>query len=81
MNATIATGIEFTPQPDRTVIIEFCDDEGMAITTQVITADLLVQIPLVAFVTLTATERGPEVAKELVHLLRAAEEKSEDGRE
>lgn len=81
MNEPIATGIEFQPQPDGTVIIEFCDDDGNTLSTQVMSDSLFIQIPLVAFVTLTGMELGPEVAKKLVRLMRAAEEEVEDGNE
>jgi len=79
MDKLLATGFEFEPQADGTVAIEFYDDNGNIISTQAITGNAFLAVPLAAFVTTAAMKLGPEVAKKLVHILRAAEEEVEDG--
>jgi hypothetical protein len=70
----IASGFEFTPMPDGTVLMEFCDDNGRTINRQVITTQSLVRLPLVAYITLTAMRQGADAAEKLVRVLRAVEE-------
>ena len=78
MTKPIVTDFEFDLQRDGTVLVEFCDDDGITLNSQVITHDAFKRIPLAAFFVLTAMDLGPEVAKKLLPIMRAAEE-AEDG--
>ena len=80
MNNPVATGFEFEPQADGTVTIEFYDDDRNIISIQAIAGDAFLAVPMAAFVTTAAMKLGPEVAKKLIHILRAAEEEVEDGK-
>ena len=62
MNDSIASGFEFQPQADGTVIIEFFDDDGNTSTPR--SSPAAFRISLVAFVTTTTMELGAEVAQE-----------------
>ena len=75
---SIATGFEFEPQPNGTVIIEFHDDHGKPINSQILTRNAFLMIPLTAFVASTAMDLTDELGKKLGHILRALEE-VEDG--
>jgi hypothetical protein len=78
MSDSIATSFEFEPQPDGSVVIEFFDDDGNTINFQVMSRNAFQKIPLAAFVTTTTMELGPEVAKKLILMLRAAEEAEDE---
>ena len=78
MSYKLATGFQFQPRPDGTVRIKFHDDDGKTINTQIVTGEAFLRVPLAAFVTTTAMDRGPEVVTQLVRIMRAAEE-AEDG--
>jgi hypothetical protein len=80
MRHKLAIGFRFKLLPDGTVRIEFHDDGGKALNTQIITGEAFQRVPLAAFVTTTAMASGAEVAKKLVRIMRAAEE-AEDGRD
>jgi hypothetical protein len=62
----IATGFDFEPLPDGNVLIEFFGDDGRTFNRQVVTAEVVRSIPLVAILTDIALERGPDVAKEIM---------------
>ncbi|NLY01165.1 MAG: hypothetical protein GXY83_34165 [Rhodopirellula sp.] len=80
MSNQVATGFDFQPLPNGNVLIEFCDDQGTTVNTQIITAQALVRLPLVAFITLTAINLGAEAAAKLLPVMDAAEElEAEDG--
>jgi hypothetical protein len=78
MPRRIAAGFEFQPQPDGTVRVNFHDNDGTIINTQIVTGDAFLRVPLAAFVTTTAMDHAPEVVAQLVRIMRAAEE-AEDG--
>jgi hypothetical protein len=66
----IATGFDFQPLPDGTVLIEFFGDDGTTLTEQIVTAEVIRQMPLVAALTDVALSKGPEVAREIMHSLK-----------
>jgi hypothetical protein len=74
----IATGFEFEPQADGNVRIEFCDDHGNPLSTQVMTRGCLLRIMLGAFVTTTVMDIGPEVARKLMRVMDVVDD-IEDG--
>jgi hypothetical protein len=75
---SIASGFEFQPQPDGTMKIEFFDDDGKPLSSQVMTRECLLRIMLGAFVTTTVMGLGPEVARTLMRVMDAVED-IEDG--
>ena len=77
MHSKTAASFDFTPRPDGNVRIEFYDDGGTTIGSQVITAMAFASVPLVAFITLTAMKQGAEVAKKLIRILREVDEAAE----
>jgi hypothetical protein len=68
-NTNIATGFDFQPLPDGNVLIEFFGDDGKTCSKQVVTAEALRRIPLVAILTDIAIKQGPDVAKEIMEKL------------
>jgi hypothetical protein len=65
----IATGFDFEPLPDGTVLIEFFGGDGKTFNKQVVTAEALRSIPLVAILTDIAIKQGPDVAKAIMEKL------------
>ena len=57
-----ATGFDFEPLPHGDVLMQFFDDDGEAINTQVISKECLARIPVVAHVFFLAVEEGKEAA-------------------
>lgn len=62
----IATGFDCEPLPDGNVLIEFFGDDGKTFNTQVVTRDLIQNMPVIATLTEVAIERGPDAVRELV---------------
>lgn len=58
---TTATGFDCQPLPDGNVLIEFFGDDGKTVNEQVVTPDLIWQMPLVTALTQVALMKGPEV--------------------
>jgi hypothetical protein len=58
----IATGFDFEPLPHGDVLLQFFDDDGEAINTQVITTECLARIPVVIHALFLAVEEGKEAA-------------------
>ena len=74
MSHRIATGFNFRPLADGNVCIEFRDDGGQPVHTQVITGDAFKCIPWDAFVMLMALGWAAEVAEKLGRLIQNFEE-------
>lgn len=66
---TIAIGFDFEPLPDGTVLIEFFGDDGQTFNTQIVTANVIRNIPLVAVLTDLALRKGPDAAKKIMEAL------------
>ncbi len=64
-----ASGFDFEPLPDGSVRIEFIDDDGRTVNTQIVTADVVRRMPLVATLLDVAMRLGPDVAREIVERL------------
>lgn len=62
----IASGFDFEPLSDGNVLIEFIGDDGTTVNTQIVTAEVIRQIPLVAALLDVAMRLGPEAAKEIM---------------
>ena len=69
MNDVIATGFDFEPLPDGNVLIEFFGDGGETCSTQIVTAEVVKNMPLVGALTQIALTKGPEVAAEIMSKL------------
>ena len=54
----IAIGFTFQPLPSGNVLIEFVGDDGKTISTQVVTAEVVRRIPMVAVLTDIALKQG-----------------------
>ena len=57
-----ATGFDFEPLPHGDVLMQFLDDDGEAINTQVITKECLARIPVIVHAFFLAVEEGKEAA-------------------
>jgi hypothetical protein len=64
-----ATGFDFEPLPDGSVLIEFFGDDGTTLNKQVVTAEVVRRMPLVAVLLDVAMTKGPEVAGEIMERL------------
>lgn len=60
-----ATGFDFEPLPDGNVLIEFFGDNGKTTNRQVVTAEVIRRMPVVAGLLDVALRRGPEAAREI----------------
>ena len=58
MTARIATGLSCQPLPDGTVQVEFHDDGGATTSSQIVSADLLMHLPMVVRLTLAVVDQG-----------------------
>lgn len=67
---TTATGFDFEPLPDGNVLIEFFSDDGTTINTQIVTAEVVRRMPLVAALLDVAIRMGPDAAKEIVENMK-----------
>jgi len=65
----IATGFDFEPQPDGTVLIEFFGGDGKTFNRQVVTPDVMKDMALVSALTDLALRKGPEIAVAIMKLL------------
>jgi hypothetical protein len=64
-----ATGFDLEPLPDGNVLIEFFGDDGTIINKQIVTAEIIRRMPVVAALMDVAMRMGPEVAAEIVERL------------
>jgi hypothetical protein len=66
----LATGFDFEPLPDGNVLIEFFGDDGKTFNTQVVTANVVENMPLVATLTGVALREGADAVNEMLAKLR-----------
>lgn len=64
----IATGFDFEPQPDGTVLIEFFDN-GATFNRQVVTQAVFANMPVVSVLTSIALMKGPTTAQRIMDIL------------
>ena len=64
-----ATGLDFEPLDDGTILIEFYGDDGVTITSQVITLEVFDNIPVVVALTKVALSKGSPLAREIAKKL------------
>ncbi len=69
----IATGFDFEPLANGNVLIEFFGDDGKTFNTQVITAEVLKSLPVVANLTLVAMTDGVEGVKGIMAAMDEAD--------
>ena len=67
----VATGFDFEPLPDGTVLVEFFGDDGHTFNEQVVTLDVMRSMGLVSALTDVAIKKGPQVAKAVMNILSA----------
>src|ERR1700733_6719841 len=70
-----ATGFDFEPQPDGTVLVEFFGDDGVTFNAQIVTAEVIRKMPLVAALTDIALTKGADVAREIMKKLGEAKQR------
>lgn len=58
MTNKVATGFACQPLPDGNVLIEFHDDGGATTSSQIVSADLLMHLPMVVRLTLAVMDQG-----------------------
>ncbi len=66
MKTRIATGFEFQPLSDGNVLIEFYGDDGETFNTQIVTGEVVANMPLVAHLTGLALTDGIDAVEEAV---------------
>lgn len=64
-----ATGFDFEPMDDGNVLIEFFGDDGKTFNKQVVTAEVIRSLPLVAALTDLALRKGRHVAAEVMQMI------------
>lgn len=69
MTYRIATGFDMEPLPNGNILIEFFGDEGVTFNKQVITREVLQNIPTVAALILICMDQGTEAVKRLMNQL------------
>jgi hypothetical protein len=67
-----ASGFDFEPLPGGNVLVEFVGDNGTTVNTQIVTAEVVRRMPLVAALLDVAVRMGPEAAREIVERLNVA---------
>ncbi len=65
----IATGFDCEPLKNGTVLIEFFGDDGKTFNTQIVTRDLIQDMPVVAILTEVFIEKGADAVQELMSRL------------
>jgi hypothetical protein len=66
---TIATGFDFDPLPVGNVRIEFFGHDFTTFNRQIVTAEVIRQMPLVAILMDVALKKGPVAAREILERL------------
>lgn len=62
----IATGFDFQPLDDGNVLIEFCSEDGTTFNKQVVTPEVVRNLPIVAALLNVALKKGPEAVKDMM---------------
>jgi hypothetical protein len=68
-----ATGFDFEPLPNGDVLMQFFDDDGVAINTQVMTRECLARLPIVVHAFFLAVEKGKDEALQFLNSMTAEE--------
>jgi hypothetical protein len=66
MKTRIATGFDFESLDDGTVLIEFYDDDGETLNTQVVSADVMASEPFVTHLTRLAFTQELDAIKAML---------------
>ena len=69
----IATGFDLEMLPTGNVLIEFYGDDGRTVNTQVVTREVVQNMPAVASLMLVYMDQGPEAVKTLMGKLTQTE--------
>lgn len=73
MPQRIATGFDLEPLPDGNVLVEFFVDDGVTFNRQVVTKDVVRNLPVVASLILVCMDQGAEAVKRLLENLTQQE--------
>lgn len=65
----IATGFDCQPLDDGNVLIEFFGDDGKTFNKQIVTPDVVQNMPIVAALVNVALKKGPKAAREIMKRL------------
>ena len=79
MKARIATGFDFEPMADGNVLVEFHGDDGETFNTQVVTAEVVASMPVVAHLAGLALTREVDAIKAIIAWVGGRQE-VQDGR-
>jgi hypothetical protein len=79
MKARIATGFDFEPLPNGNVLVEFFGDDGETFNTQVVTADVVASMPVVAYLAGLALTHEIDAIKAIIAWIGGRQE-VQDGR-
>ena len=66
MKRQIATGFDFEPLDDGSVLIEFYGDDGETFNTQVVTAEVVASMPVVAHLAGLALTQEVDAIKAII---------------
>jgi hypothetical protein len=65
----IATGFDFQPLDDGNLLIEFFGDDGRTVHKQVVTPEVVQNLPIVVALVNVALKKGPEAVKDIMDRL------------
>lgn len=71
----IATGFDLEPLPDGNVLVEFCGDDGKTVNKQIVTANVVSNMPVVATLTGVVLREGVDTLKEILAKLDERQDK------
>jgi hypothetical protein len=66
MPTSIATGFDFQPLLDGSILVEFQDNDGKTFNSQVVTGEAFSHISMVVSMTQVAMAEGVEAAKKMM---------------
>ena len=66
MKTPIATGFDFEPLADGNVRVEFYGDDGETFNTQVVTAEVVARMPIVAYLAGLALTQEIDAVKAII---------------
>ena len=66
MKRQIATGFDFEPLDDGNVLVEFHGDDGETFNTQVVTAEVVARMPIVAYLAGLALTQEMDAVKAII---------------
>jgi hypothetical protein len=65
----VATGFDWELLPNGNVLIDFFGDEGTVFNQQIVTPEVVQNLPIVAALVNVALKKGPEAVKDIMDRL------------